>query len=73
MDNYPPGAKDDKSAPYNKPTYIDCPECEGVGHFLLSDCCGAEIVEDMDICTQCRDHCGVSECDECNGTGLKED
>ena len=31
MDNYPPGAKYDKRAPYNNPTYIVCPACDGRG------------------------------------------
>ena len=27
----------------------------------LSDCCGAPIYEDTDICTECKDHCGIME------------
>jgi len=27
----------------------------------LSDCCGAPIYEDTDICTQCKEHCAVSD------------
>ena len=27
----------------------------------LSNCCGAPIYEDTDICTECKDHCSVAE------------
>jgi len=24
----------------------------------VSDCCGAEIYDDTDICSECKEHCG---------------
>ena len=24
----------------------------------VSDCCGAEVYDDHDICSECKDHCG---------------
>jgi len=51
------------------PEHKDCPECDGAGHFLISNCCGAEAEPDMMICFACKDHCDFSECGECDGTG----
>ena len=73
MDNYPPGAANDPRAPFNKDTHIDCPECDGVGHFEESECCGAPISEDSFICSECLDHSGLTECEECKGTGIIKD
>ena len=73
MDNYPPGAANDPRAPYNKPTYIECPDCEGEGYFGESACCGALIDEDILICSKCLEHSEKYECDNCNGTGTIKD
>jgi DnaJ-class molecular chaperone len=36
----------------------------------LSNCCGAVVYPDSDICSDCKEHCGIEEtCDECCGTG----
>jgi len=59
----------DNQLPPEDDEYEDCPECEGTGEVLLSDCCGAEIDSDIMVCTKCKEHCGCSVCDECNGTG----
>ena len=34
----------------------------------VSDCCGAEIYENTDICSDCKEHCGVQEWDELDDT-----
>jgi len=48
---------------------IECPECDGLGHCDLSDCCGAEMDIDVGLCYECHDHCEPEQCHECNGTG----
>ena len=45
----------------------DCKVCNGEGFFEDSDCCNAKIAHG--ICSACKEHCGVSKCDECEGTG----
>ena len=30
----------------------------------LSDCCGATIYDDTDVCSECKEHCGVQEWDD---------
>ena len=30
---------------------------DGCGYNMLSNCCGAKIKEDTDICKKCLDHC----------------
>lgn len=36
----------------------------------LSNCCGAPIEDDTDICTDCHEHCGGGKvCELCDGTG----
>ena len=32
--------------------------------FILSDCCGARIYEDTDICSACKEHCDPQEEEE---------
>jgi hypothetical protein len=29
-----------------------------------SDCCGATMFHDSDICPKCKEHCEISECEE---------
>jgi len=36
-------------------------ECTG---YELSNCCGAWIFEDTDICSSCKEHCG-NQCEDC--------
>ena len=36
-------------------------ECEG---WSLSNCCGAIIYSDTDICTKCKEHCS-NMCEDC--------
>ena len=39
----------------------------------VSNCCGAPVYDDSDICTACKEHCGVMiSCPECDGTGERE-
>lgn len=40
------GTETARSEPY-------CEEC----FYPLSPCCGAEIIEDIDICSECKEHC----------------
>ena len=36
----------------------------------VSNCCGATVDNDSDICGDCHEHCGIEEtCLECQGTG----
>ena len=35
-----------------------------------SDCCGAPVYDDSDICSDCKEHCTViAECEKCDGKG----
>jgi hypothetical protein len=49
----------------------ECPECEGRGHFKHSACCSARISE-AGICYECREHTEQEDCEECNGTGIRQ-
>ncbi len=49
-----------------------CTACEGSGKLPVSNCCGAPCIEETDICSHCKEHCECpSDCDECEGTGMK--
>ena len=38
----------------------------------ISNCCGAAVYDDSDICTDCKEHCEVmTECPDCDGAGYK--
>ena len=39
----------------------ECEDCEGN---RLSNCCGALIYDETDICSDCKEHCGTW-CDDC--------
>ena len=54
----PPGSDD-----------VDCPDCEGEGKVMESNCCGAAMDEDTGICLDCHDHCEPAKCETCDGTG----
>ena len=30
----------------------------------ISDCCGADVYDDYDICSNCNDHCGREEAEQ---------
>jgi len=34
----------------------------------VSDCCGAMIYSDTDICSDCQEHCGIEEFDDLDET-----
>ena len=35
-----------------------------------SNCCGATVYDDSDICNDCKEHCTImTECPDCNGDG----
>ena len=35
-----------------------------------SNCCGATVYENTDICSDCKEHCQVFDaCEDCDGTG----
>ncbi len=45
-------------------------EMIGTRRDIVSDCCGATIYDDSDICSCCKEHCGgTEECPLCDGTG----
>jgi len=45
-------------------------EFEKIKMTRISDCCGAKVELDSDICSDCGEHCGVLElCEVCNGEG----
>jgi DnaJ-class molecular chaperone len=58
FDNYPPGAANDPSAPYNQkePVMRECDQCNGTGEVDV-EYSGVVVIE---------------VCDECNGTGETE-
>ena len=47
----------------------DCPECDGEGTIEQSNCFGATIL-DIDLCSDCKEHCDKDKCEECDGTGV---
>jgi RecJ-like exonuclease len=65
------GAFDDDQLNERTEDMKECTECEGKGEFeYLSDCCGSERDADTGLCHHCHDHCGPSQCPDCNGTGI---
>jgi DnaJ-class molecular chaperone len=48
---------------------IECEDCDGTGTVPLSNCCGADVDTDILICSDCKEHCDISECDTCAGNG----
>ena len=52
-----------------------CPECKGEKTLPHSNCCGAGMYDDSDLCTSCNEHCIKSDCETCLGSGKipKED
>lgn len=48
--------------------YVTCYECNGKNK-PLSNCCGAPIDEDILICSECKEHADIADCEVCNGTG----
>lgn len=50
--------------------YVKCPDCNGTGKYMGSECCGASITNG--ICTDCGEHSEMIKCDACNGTGYME-
>jgi len=48
----------------------DCPKCDGEGTFPESNCCGAEMDVDTEICLKCKEHCDKTKCENCDGTGV---
>ena len=49
----------------------ECPLCDGKGSDeCISDCCGDTRDPDTMLCYHCHDHCGASECPDCNGIGV---
>ena len=49
----------DEEVDNDKRFYKILDEIEGV-----SDCCGADVYEDYDICSNCNDHCGREESEQ---------
>jgi hypothetical protein len=42
----------------------DCSYYDDCDMKFLSECCGALIYTDTDICSECREHCGDA-CEDC--------
>ena len=58
---------------YERPESVsqkECPHCEGTGKEILSECCGAIIIDDK--CSDCKNECSTisEDCEECNGEGV---
>lgn len=72
-DNLPPGVTARDIDGTTAPRRDVCPDCDGEGHTVESNCCGAGFSEpgwpDNDICERCHDHAEPCECERCNGTG----
>ena len=63
-----PTADDDNRSGVDDDFDVDCPHCDGEGHFSWSDCCETAI-KWGDICTKCLEHCSQPECETCDGLG----
>lgn len=37
------------------------PVDDGYGYDMVSNCCGAIIYDDTDICSECKEHCDIIE------------
>ena len=46
---------------------VECPDCDGLGYFDHSYCCGAPI--NSHCCTKCKDYADVDQCERCEGDG----
>ena len=70
MQDLPLGAQNDPAAPWNEKelSFKDCPDCQEVPE---SNCCSAPIIL-TDICSDCKEHCNISECPTCGGCGYVE-
>lgn len=57
---------------YINSKWVDCENCEGVGHFELSHCCGKDATDGF--CKECLEICesDIEDCTECEGTGQVE-
>lgn len=55
-----------------EPKYKECPDCDGRGHFHISECCGADIDDDTKICHNCKEHSDFDRCETCDGDGQVE-
>ena len=59
----------DNQLPPEAPDDVECPDCEGTGKLQQSNCCGANVDSDILICSDCKEHCDLDECERCEGTG----
>lgn len=61
-------SKTENLQPKDAPEMKVCPDCNG-NMEELSACCGAPIDSDILICSDCKDHSDIVQCETCNGTG----
>jgi RecJ-like exonuclease len=65
------GAFDEEQLNERIEDIAECELCNGKGSDeCISDCCGEKREPDLGLCYYCHDHCGPSECPDCNGTGI---
>ena len=50
-----------------------CQDCWDDSDEILSDCCGASIYPDTDICSECKEHCDVMGSSDGEIEGMQED
>ena len=55
--------------PADGPDTVECPECHGEGTAMYSCCTGDVMDGDSDLCTVCKDHCWLDDCELCGGSG----
>jgi hypothetical protein len=53
-------------------TEKECEACNGAGTGIFSCCTGDPVDSDFMICPVCKEHLGIEECSECNGTGINK-
>lgn len=49
-----------------------CLSCDGSGYIPICDMCGGKVDEDTLLCFGCHEHSSLSECESCDGHGVKD-
>ena len=64
------GTNSNKIVTYMERTMDDINGFDDLSTHGESNCCGAPVYDDSDICTECKEHCSVEiVCPDCDGTG----
>ena len=50
---------------------MKCPDCNGTGS-TGTNCCGASMIGETDLCSHCKEHAEMEECETCRGSGQVE-